>query len=1107
MIMPRFAILLLLSVTTSLPFAIGENLNPLAEPGKPNQELPGVTPPSREPAAKGTTLSDSADRKPDYSKEAFVVEQLHEYYRFENDGTGRKESTLRVRVQSEAGVKGFGQLRFGYNAANDRLDIGYVHVIKQDGSVVTAGPDAVQDLSAAVQSIAPVYTDYREKHVTVPGLQPGDTLEVQVKTVIQTAYAPGQFWMQHDFNRTSVVLDEQLDIDIPADRAIKLKHATGGEPRVTEEKGRRIYHWSESHLVQGEEGRSDKSKTKKKKQDTPPDIQVTTFASWEEVGRWYAGLEKDRRIPTKEVKAKADELTKGLTSDSDKVQALYDFVATNFRYVSLSLGLARYQPQSATDVLRNQYGDCKDKNTLLAALLEAEGFHSSTVLIGSVHKLDPDVPSPSQFDHAITMLPLGKEEIWMDTTTEVAPFRLLAYKLRKKQALVIPQAGVPHLQATPADPPTPDRQELEIKGKVDESGKLVATLSYTLRGDSELRERMLFRAMAPTQWQKYAEGINKRLGGDVSNVKASDATATRQPFTISYDVSKPKFIDWEKKKTQLRLPFAYVNLAAVSEDTAEEHTDAEEESADKDLQQDENLKLGPPNEQVYRWKLEFAPRFTVDTPVGTTVTRDYAVYESSYKLEGFVLTAERKFNLQQAELPPARNDDYQAFRQAVFADEKQQLTIESTAGDSHSIPEGMKASELVKSGNEARKNGHYELAVELFKRAIELDPKAKDAWNDLGIVYLNDQRDELAIEAFKKQIDINSYHSNAYDNLGRVYLQERKYEEAEKWFQKQIEIQPLHQHALSNLGTAYLETEKYQEAVPLLEKAASLAPDEAVPQVRLGEAYLRLGQDDKAMSAFDKAVKISATSAIWNDIAYQLAISKTHLDLARRYAESAVSGTASRLRNISLDHLKQQDLSLVSSLASYWDTLGWVAFSEGNVESAEKYVLAAWQLSGGGAAGDHIGRIYEKEGKTEEAEHYFALAMSGRRPELKTRSRLTNLLGDDAKVDRWVERYRGEMEQCRTIKVANSTKAEGSADFFVLLSSAQKGAIGVEGVSYISGSDKLKTMTEDLRAGRYIQTFPDDTQALIVRRGTLTCRANSDCTFLLAWPWEVKSVD
>jgi hypothetical protein len=117
--------------------------------------------------------------KPDYSKEAFVIEQLRRRYRFENDGTGRKVGSFRIHVLSEAGVQAFGQLRFGYNSANDQMEIGYVRVTKPDGTVVRAGPDAVQDLTGSVQQVAPVYTDYREKHITAPAFVPATRSNVK----------------------------------------------------------------------------------------------------------------------------------------------------------------------------------------------------------------------------------------------------------------------------------------------------------------------------------------------------------------------------------------------------------------------------------------------------------------------------------------------------------------------------------------------------------------------------------------------------------------------------------------------------------------------------------------------------------------------------------------------------------------------------------------------------------------------------------------------------------------------------------------------------------------------------------------------------------------
>src|SRR5580704_6836814 len=302
-------------------------------------------------------------------------------------------------------------------------------------------------------------------------------------TDIHTALAPGEYWTEYDFDKSNILLDEELDVDVPAGRALKLKNKPGMDPKISDQNGRRIYHWTSSHLEREDDAKDkDKDKDKKKKKrpdDDRPDIQLTTFVSWEQIGLWYASLEKDRRTPSPEVRAKAEELTKGLDNNLDKVEALYDYVAKNFRYVSLSLGLGRYQPHAAGDVLHNQYGDCKDKHTLLASLLEAEGMHASSVLINSSRKLDPDVPSPSQFDHVITLLPMTtpQEEVWMDTTSEVAPFSLLAYSLRKKQALVIPpaelaSAAAPHLEQTPGSTPMPDTEISIIDGKINEIGKL-----------------------------------------------------------------------------------------------------------------------------------------------------------------------------------------------------------------------------------------------------------------------------------------------------------------------------------------------------------------------------------------------------------------------------------------------------------------------------------------------------------------------------------------------------------------------------------------------------------------------------------------------------------
>ena len=345
-------------------------------------------------------------------------------------------------------------------------------------------------------------------------------------------------------------------------------------------------------------------------------------------------------------------------------------------------------------------------------------------------------------------------------------------------------------------------------------------------------------------------------------MKIGDPAATRAPFTISYQVSKGNFLDWSKKKLQVRLPFGSWNPTSIAADVGEEDEDSPAASA-------ENFKIGPPNEQTYRLKLDLASRFHADAPVPMALDRDYGLYQSTYKVEGTTFSAERKLAIRHGQLPSGWANDSPRSGQAFILESI--LAIESTSADTRSAPAEMKTADLIRSGNEARTNGNYGLAIELLNRAVVADPKNKLAWNSLGLAYLDDRQDQLAINAFQKQIEVNTFDQNAYNNLGRVYLRQRKYGDADKWFNKQIEVNPLDKYAHANLGVSYLEQQKYEDAVPELQKAVSITPDNAQRQVSLGEAYLNLGQDEKAMASFEKALTISANPLIWNNIAYRLA--------------------------------------------------------------------------------------------------------------------------------------------------------------------------------------------------------------------------------------------
>lgn len=1059
---------------------LGAAQNPPSAPQKPQ---PAVTAPA--PAAKA----------PDYSQEPFIVEKFHTNVRFENDGTQRRELDVRIKVQSEAGVQQMGQIAIGYSSANEKLTVDAVRVHKPDGSVVTAGAEAVQDLSAPIQREAPVYTDFRQKHVTVRGLRPGDTLEYRITTEVHTPLAPGHFWLEHNFIKNVIVLDETLTVDMPASRSPKVKTQPGHDPRVVETAGRKQLIWKSQRLEKDDdEGDDEKPRKRRNKKDEPPAVQLTTFQSWEEVAKWYAALESERVAPSDAIRAKAEELTRGRATELEKLHALYDYVAKNFRYVSLSFGVGRFQPHSAADVLSNQYGDCKDKHTLLASLASAAGLQASPVLIHSQRKLQPDLPSPSQFDHVISAVSLGSgETIWLDTTTEVAPFRLLSSNLRKKQALVVSGGASPGgaLTETPADPPFESTQLVEISGTVSELGRLDAQVKYTLRGDNELPLRMAFRRTPRNQWKQLAQIVaaSDGLRGEITEVKANDPASTEEPYQLEYRVSVPNYLEWSSKKSQLDLPLPGVGLPSADPEETEEP-----------------VELGTPLSVTTRMTLELPAKYAARAPVAMNVNRDYAQYRSTYKVEGQRVTAERNIAFKLRELPAARASDYMAFSRAVRSDENQKISIESTVAGTPTIPEAAKADELYEAGISAFRSGNYRTAIDLFKRVVEKEPKHKSGWLTLGGAHLSLREYDAAIAAFNKQVELNPYDERVYSNLGMAYTGLLKYEEALAAYRKQIEVNPLDRFAHAQLGMLLRERKMYADAVPQLERAITLNPENALLHVNLGQALLNTGEQDKAIAAFDKALEIAPSTTVYNNVAYELSLHNTHLDRAQQYAESAVAATAAELRNISLDRLTMQDVARVTSLAAYWDTLGWVYFQRGDLEKAEKFVRASWLLDFHGEVGDHLGQIYEKQGRKKEAADVYAWALSATRPDSETRPRLARLIGEAAAADLANKKTREGIAALRTVAVPNTAKLNGSAEFFVIISNGMDGTMTVDGARFITGDEKLRSMADALRAAKYHEEFPDAVPTKTLRRGILSCGVTG-CSFVLLTPDSVTTLN
>ena len=1041
------------------------------------------------PATRSHATAPPKKASADYSREPFVIEKYVTTARFENDGTGEQVLAARIRVQSDAGAKQLHELVFDYNSSYEQIDIRFVRVHKSDGTQVSADTDAVKDTAITATRDAPAYADAKEKHVAVPALVPGDELEYEISTRIVTPRAPGEFWYQHTFLDSAIVLDERLEISVPETRKVILESSAGSPYKSSHESGRTIYRWKRANLTLPADASSKKDAEQTKAK--APDVQLTTFATWESVGRWYAKLKAGRADPTPEIRAKTQELVQGRASDLERMRALYDYVSTNIRYVNVPFGVNNYQPRSAADVFSSKYGDAKDEHVLLAAMLKAAGIVSDAVLIPFARKLSASLPSPAQFDHVITAAPLGSETIWMDTTAEVAPFRLLASPLRNKSALLVAANEMGRIIQTPADPPFLSTQQVDIDGQVSGLGKLTAHARYSVRGDTELVLRLAFRRTPQAQWADLAQTILTLDGihGQVSDVKPGDPTATQDPFTLDIAFSQQNFLDWSSKKSRTPLPLLAIGLPDAPRDAARP------------------IELGSPLNVTVRLKLVLPEDLAAQPPIAVSVSRDYAEFKSSYRFADHTVTAERSLDFKMSRLPASRADDYSDFSRAVAADQNQLLAVTNTAPGGPAIPPDAKIDDLLDAGLAAMNAGNTRAAIPLFERAVELDPRHKQAWNDLGLSYLRVGKNDEAASAFQKQLEINPADEHANDYLGLAFERQQKFAEAAAAFRKQTSLDPLDAAAHAALGDLLLAQHDYVQAAPELDKATILSPENAELRVSLGRAYLNTGEKEKALAAFEKAAALSPTPLVWNDIAYNLADAKTELDLAQHYAESAVSSISADLHTADLAHLKAAQLTEVVSLAGCWDTLGWIYFAKGDLQKAAQYINTAWLLDQDGEIGDHLAQIYDKLGQKDRAIHVYALALAAPGSAPDTRARLTLLLGGNSQIDDLLNNARTELAALRAISAGKLFSGDAQADFFVLLAPGEKRA-HVDAVRFAAGSESLRPLADRILSLDFGPVFPGASPAKIVRRGTLSCSAKSgDCTFSLARPDDVRAVN
>jgi transglutaminase-like putative cysteine protease/tetratricopeptide (TPR) repeat protein len=1038
-------------------------------------------------ACRAAAQKPSAD--PDYSKEAVVVETYRTTAAFQNDGKSSRDLTLRVRINSDAGVQQYSVLVFPYASAIEKIHIDYVRVTHPGGAVVETPSSSIQDESAAITRQAPEYSDYREKHVAVKGLGPGDVLEYHVHYQLTSPLVPGQFWFAYDFDTADICLSQELQVSVPEGRAVKV-HSTTVQPTVTDQGARRIYLWKTHNLKPKENPRHYRAGRL-----PAPGVLVSSYGSWAQVGDWWKGLEAPRAAPTPQIVAKAAALTKGLTTEEAKLRAVYSYVALNFHYIGISFGIGRYQPHAAADVLNNQYGDCKDQHTLLASLLRAAGIQAWPALINATQRLDPSVPSPGQFDHVISVVRLGQKLVWMDTTTGVAPLGLLAPPLEDKQALVIPDGPPPYLAETPAIEANDNFVHMDVDAQMGKDGTLTAKMQDSTGGDRGLLMRIAFRSVPEAKWKDLVQGISRLegYGGTVSDVSASSPEDTDHPFKWTYNYTRKDYPDW--KNNRITAPLPPVLLPEASDD---------KEKADQPVILEALV------ERRYHATVKLPPGYLPTLPAPVDLIKPYADYHASYTFENGALQVERDLVTKLTEVAAADRNDYRDFRKAVTDDESRYIDLGSSASPASFAAGSEEFQKTIRQAYAEANQHHLRAALETTNQALKLNPNSMYAWEMAAALHMDMRETDQAIAAARKAVKSAPADLRACEMLSRMLRAARMQDEVVPVWRDFVQRNPKDPNGHANLASALMGEKKYLGAIPEIQAASRLDSKQWHYNIMLGDALVQTGNKTAAVSAFEKVVSQSNTPEALNDAGYYMADAGMNLPEAEHWAIQAVQAKEARTSNIALASLSKDDLRQMPLLSAYWDTLGWVYFREGKLVEARKYAAASFALDQRSIVADHMGQIDAKLGHRSAAIREEAVAVSlfwqlgvvrssPASPKFDpaatgARGRLSHLVKTKAAFASALSKTSDELSASRTFRVSKAGLRPGTADFYVLFS---PGATAAE-VKFISGTDSLRAAAHRIATLKYYLSFPGKGPAKAVRRGALTCsKAIPTCDFVL----------
>lgn len=686
--------------------------------------------------------------QPAKPEEGVIVLLDEAHVTFDAQGRSTRVERLIYRVLDESGVEGWSSIEVAWAPWYHQKPEVDARVISADGSAHRLDPKSFGTEDAA--DAPDMFSDTRILSGPLPAVAPGSVVEQTITYRERNPLYDAGVAERHDFGRWVETRQSRLVIEHPTSLALKLRNETKPriEPVKSEQDGRTrvVFETGPSAAREWPEWNLPSDVT------TLSYVAWATGASWQDVARRYSQI-IDERIGDLSAYAK---LVSSAVGDAKTPRAIAErllaAVERDIRYAGVEFGEGSIIPRPPLETLKNKYGDCKDKATLLVALLRQAGVPAHAVLIRSGNDFDvePDLPGLGHFNHVIVVTE-GADPLWIDPTDEFARVNELPDSDQGRLVLVA-RPETTELVRTPLYDAAANHTIETRVFKLAEDGKAFVTETSEYHGSDERSTR------------RYYTTNDKKQLGDGLETYAKNAylaqSLAKWETTDPHDLDKPFRIHIEMKEATRGVTGggeAAVGIffnRLVGDIPRPLHRDVEEDE-DADTPQDERYKprkndyvFGKPYVLDIHYRIEPPPGYVVrnlpkneTVPVATaTLTKTYTVQD-----DGVVL-ADYRFDSGPRRITPAQYEELR--KEVVKIDKERPLLLYFDS-----------------LGKKYVDSGEIGKAVAEYRRLAELHPKEALHHTEIARALLAGGMGSAARREAKKAIAVEPKSSKAHATM------------------------------------------------------------------------------------------------------------------------------------------------------------------------------------------------------------------------------------------------------------------------------------------------------------------------------------------------------